>query len=194
MAESQAVTVRRLAADDWQTYRAIRLAMLLESPSSFGGTHVEAARNDEQVWRQRLTDNVVLLARVGRMPAGSAMYSVYGASDPGDCSLFGMWVDPGFRRTGVGRALVDAVMARARAAGKRRVVLHVVADNTGARGLYERAGFVATGRSVPYPHDDQLTEVEMELAVEDGLLPPFPGRSGWRPASRPASPGRTPSP
>ena len=194
MAESQAVTVRRLAADDWQTYRAIRLAMLLESPSSFGGTHVEAARNDEQVWRQRLTDNVVLLARVGRMPAGSAMYSVYGASDPGDCSLFGMWVDPGFRRTGVGRALVDAVMARARAAGKRRVVLHVVADNTGARGLYERAGFVATGRSVPYPHDDQLTEVEMELAVEDGLLLPFPGRSGWRPASRPASPGRTPSP
>jgi ribosomal protein S18 acetylase RimI-like enzyme len=194
VAESQAVTVRRLAADDWQTYRAIRLAMLLESPSSFGGTHVEAARNDEQVWRQRLTDNVVLLARVGRMPAGSAMYSVYGASDPGDCSLFGMWVDPGFRRTGVGRALVDAVMARARAAGKRRVVLHVVADNTGARGLYERAGFVATGRSVPYPHDDQLTEVEMELAVEDGLLLPFPGRSGWRPASRPASPGRTPSP
>jgi len=194
VAESQAVTVRRLAADDWQTYRAIRLAMLLEPPSSFGGTHVEAARNDEQVWRQRLTDNVVLLARVGRMPAGSAMYSVYGASDPGDCSLFGMWVDPGFRRTGVGRALVDAVMARARAAGKRRVVLHVVADNTGARGLYERAGFVATGRSVPYPHDDQLTEVEMELAVEDGLLLPFPGRSGWRPASRPASPGRTPSP
>jgi len=194
VAESQAVTVRRLAADDWQTYRAIRLAMLLESPSSFGGTHVEAARNDEQVWRQRLTDNVVLLARVGRMPAGSAMYSVYGASDPGDCSLFGMWVDPGFRRTGVGRALVDAVMARARAVGKRRVVLHVVADNTGARGLYERAGFVATGRSVPYPHDDQLTEVEMELAVEDGVLPPFQGRSGWRPASRPASPGRTPSP
>jgi len=194
VAESQAVTVRRLAADDWQTYRAIRLAMLLESPSSFGGMHVEAARNDEQVWRQRLTDNVVLLARVGRMPAGSAMYSVYGASDPGDCSLFGMWVDPGFRRTGVGRALVDAVRARARAVGKRRVVLHVVADNTGARGLYERAGFVATGRSVPYPHDDQLTEVEMELAVEDGVLPPFPGRSGWRPASRPASPGRTPSP
>jgi ribosomal protein S18 acetylase RimI-like enzyme len=77
-----------------------------------------------------------------------------------------MWVDPGFRRTGVGRALVEAVIARARAAGKRRVVLHVVADNTDARGLYERTGFVATGRSVPYPHDDRLTEVEMELVLE----------------------------
>ena len=167
MTESQTVTVCRLVADDWQTYRAIRLAMLQESPSAFGGTHDEAAGNNERVWRQRLTDNVVLLARMGRTPAGSAMYSVFGATDPGDCSLFGMWVDPGFRRAGVGRILVDSVLAQARAAGKRRVVLHVVADNTGAIGLYQRAGFVATGRSVPYPHDDRLTEIEMELVVED---------------------------
>ena len=168
MAESQIVAVRRLVADEWQTYRAIRLAMLQESPSAFGATHDEAAGNDEQAWRQRLTDNAVLLARVGRTPAGSAMYSVFGAARCGDCSLFGMWVDPGFRRTGVGRALVEAVIAHARAAGKRRVVLHVVADNTDARGLYERTGFVATGRSVPYPHDDRLTEVEMELVLEQG--------------------------
>lgn len=174
MARSWTVTVRRLAADDGQTYRAIRLAMLRESPSAFGGTHDEAARNDERVWRQRLTDNAVLLARVAWTPAGSAMYSVYGAADPGDCSLFGMWVDPGFRRTGVGRALVESVLAQARAAGKRRVILHVVADNLGARRLYERAGFVATGRSVPYPHDDRLTEVEMALVVEDALVPASP--------------------
>jgi len=107
--ESQTVTVCRLVADDWQTYRAIRLAMLQESPSAFGGTHDEAAGNNERVWRQRLTGNVVLLARMGRTPAGSAMYSVFGATDPGDCSLFGMWVDPGFRRAGVGRILVDSV-------------------------------------------------------------------------------------
>lgn len=162
---TQTVTVGRLGADDWQIYRAIRLAMLLESPAAFGDTHERALGNDRQVWRQRLRDNVVLLARVGRAPAGSAMYSVYGANDPGDAHLFGMWVDPGFRRVGVGRALVDAVMAQARAAGKRRLVLRVVAGNAGAGALYEAAGFVATGRSVPYPHDDQLTEVEMARVV-----------------------------
>ena len=166
MPESQAVTVRRLVADDWQAYRAIRLAMLDESPAAFGSTHAEAASFDEQLWKQRLTENVVLLASVGKVPAGSTMYSEYGATDPGDCSLFGMWVDPGFRQVGVGRALVDAVVAQARAAGKRRVVLHVVADNTVARRLYEREGFVATGQSVPYPHDDQLAEVEMGLVLE----------------------------
>lgn len=166
MPESEVVTVGRLVADDWQAYRAIRMAMLQESPSAFGSTHDEAASFDEELWKQRLTDNVVLLARVGRTPVGAVMFSERGATEPGDCSLFGMWVDPGFRRTGVGRALVDAVVAQARATGKRRVVLHVVGDNTAARGLYERQGFVATGHSVPYPNDDQQVEVEMALVLE----------------------------
>jgi ribosomal protein S18 acetylase RimI-like enzyme len=174
MAEAAPLTVCRLGAADWQTYRAIRLAMLKESPSAFGSTYDQAQSNDERVWRRRLRDNAVLLARVGRTPAGSAMYSVFGKTDPGDCALYGMWVDPRFRRAGVGRALIGAVIEQARAAGRQRVVLDVVDDNYAARTLYERAGFVATGRRVPYPHDDQLTEVEMELAVEQGLLPTVP--------------------
>ncbi|MDQ1537420.1 MAG: hypothetical protein QOE58_1813, partial [Actinomycetota bacterium] len=143
--------------------------------SAFGTTHEQASGHDEQAWRQRLRDNVVLLARMGTTPAGSAMYSERDATDPGDCALYGMWVDPGFRRQGVGRALVQAVVARACAAGKRRVVLHVVADNAGARSLYEGEGFVATGRSVPYPLDNRLGEDEMELVIVSRLSPPLPG-------------------
>jgi len=168
--ESGKLTVRRLQADEWQTYREVRLAMLQESPSAFGSTHQqESARRGGQVWRQRLRDNGVLLARVGRTSAGSAMYSGYGIADPGECALYGMWVDPRFRRIGVGQALVQAVVARARAEGKRRVVLYVVAGNTGARLLYEREGFVATGRSVAHPHDDQLSEDELKLEVQEDL-------------------------
>jgi ribosomal protein S18 acetylase RimI-like enzyme len=173
MPESQAVTVCRLVADDWQAYRVIRLAMLQESPRSFGSTHSQAAGFDEQLWRQRLADNAVMLAVVGTTPAGSAMYSEFGMTDPGDCALFGMWVDPRFRGAGVGRVLVDAVVAQARSAGKRRVVLEVVAHNTPASRLYERAGFVPTGRTSPYPHDEGVHEVEMELVLEDD-----PGSSG----------------
>ena len=163
----QALTVCRLVAADWQAYRAIRLAMLHESPAAFASTHDEAASFDEQLWRQRLVDDAVILAHVGTTPAGSVVYSENGTSEPGDCALFGMWVDPGFRGAGVGRALVDAVIAHSRAEGKRRVVLHVVAGNDPASRLYERAGFVATGRTIPYPHDDQVVEVEMELVLED---------------------------
>jgi len=161
MPEVEAVAVCRLDADDWQAYRSIRLAMLQESPSAFGSTHEEAASFDEQLWRQRLTDNVVLLAHVGPAPAGSAVYSEYGTTDPGDCALYGMWVDPDHRRSGVARALVDAVVDRARAAGKLRVLLHVVADNASAKSLYEGLGFVATGASIPHAHDAGLTVIEM---------------------------------
>ena len=168
MAESRIVTVCRLVADDWQVYRAIRLAMLQESPSVIGSTHAEAASFDEQLWRQRLTDNAVILAWVGTSAAGSVMYSEFGMTDPGDCVLYGMWVDPGLRGAGIGRALVDAVIAQARAAGKRRVVLHFVAGNDPAGRLYERAGFVPTGHTVPFPLDDSVVEVEMELMLGDG--------------------------
>ena len=160
-------TVSRLLPQDWQAYRAIRLDMLQESPRSFGGTHAQAASFDEQLWKQRLADNAVLLAVMGTVPAGSVMYSEFGMTDPGDCALFGMWVDPGFRRTGVGRALVDAVIAQARAAGKRRVVLHVVADNDSAADLYRRAGFVPNGHPVSHRNDDQV--VEMELVLQEGV-------------------------
>jgi len=165
MPESQTVTVCRLVADEWQSYRAIRLAMLQESPAAFCSTHDDAVTYDEQLWKQRLTDNVVLVAHVGRTTAGSVMFSERGVTDPGDCSLNGMWVDPAFRRTGVAQALVHAVVAQAQTAGKRRVILHVVADNTAARALYEREGFVATGHVGPYPSDDQPVEIEMAVLL-----------------------------
>jgi len=90
--------------------------------------------------------------------------------------LFGVWVDPRFRGAGVGRALVDAAVDQARAAGRRRVVLHVAAGNDPAAALYRRAGFVPTGRTVlRSDHEqagDQLVEVEMELVLEDGPVSP----------------------
>ena len=161
------VLVSRFLPKDWQAYRAIRLAMLQESPRSFGSTHAQAATFDEQLWKQRLAENAVLLATVDRMSAGSATYSEFGMTDAGDCALYGMWVDPRIRRAGVGRALVDAVTAQARDAGKRRVILHVVADNEAATALYQRAGFVPTGHTTPHRNDDQMLEIEMELVLED---------------------------
>jgi ribosomal protein S18 acetylase RimI-like enzyme len=57
----------------------------------------------------------------------------------------GIAVDPALRRRGVGRALVDAAIAEARARGARRLTLRVLAPNDGARRLYESAGFVVEG-------------------------------------------------
>jgi ribosomal protein S18 acetylase RimI-like enzyme len=57
----------------------------------------------------------------------------------------GLAVGRGFQRRGVGRELVHAAIAEARAQGARRLTLRVLGPNEGARRLYEQAGFVVEG-------------------------------------------------
>ncbi len=79
------------------------------------------------------------------------------ASCPADdeAEILMVAVDPGRRRAGVGKALMAAFLA-----GRRgRVFLEVRPSNTAARRLYERFGFVETGRRRSYylaPPEDAL--------------------------------------
>jgi len=59
--------------------------------------------------------------------------------------ISGIAVDPSRRRRGVGRALLDAAVAEARARGARRLTLHVLAGNDAAVRLYRAAGFETEG-------------------------------------------------
>ena len=60
---------------------------------------------------------------------------------PGDAMFRLLAVEPAARGRGIGRALFQACLERARAAGKQRMALHTTAWMTLARGMYERAGF-----------------------------------------------------
>jgi ribosomal protein S18 acetylase RimI-like enzyme len=55
--------------------------------------------------------------------------------------LAGMAVVPEARRSGVGRALVQQILAEARARGERTMVLEVIEQNAPAVQLYEQGGF-----------------------------------------------------
>jgi [ribosomal protein S18]-alanine N-acetyltransferase len=68
----------------------------------------------------------------------------------GEVEILSLGVMPAWRRQGVGRALLDAVIAEA---GRRRsgsVVLEVAADNAAARRLYVALGFARVGRRPRY--------------------------------------------
>lgn len=64
--------------------------------------------------------------------------------------LYALYVQPGLIGTGVGRALMTAATARARATGFHPLYLWVLRDNTHARRFYERAGFVPDGAEEAY--------------------------------------------
>jgi ribosomal protein S18 acetylase RimI-like enzyme len=60
-----------------------------------------------------------------------------------ECYLAELYVIPEHRRRGHGLALMEAAMATARAAGADHIDLGTGEDDTGARALYERLGFVS---------------------------------------------------
>ncbi len=61
-------------------------------------------------------------------------------------------VHPGWRRGGLGRRLLNAVLREAEAVGVTSATLEVRRSNTAARRLYEGAGFILSGvRSGYYP-------------------------------------------
>jgi ribosomal protein S18 acetylase RimI-like enzyme len=73
-----------------------------------------------------------------------------------ECYLAELYVIPQRRRAGRGLALMEAAMATARAVGADRIDLGTGEDDTGARALYERLGFVSRdggGLSLYYERD-----------------------------------------
>ncbi len=151
-----------LVADDWAVWRDVRLRALTDAPEAFGSTLADwQGGNDiEQRWRERF-DNVAVtaVALVGGDVVGTvgAMHHLEIEADAnspgaGSVELISMWVDPGVRGTGVGEALIDAVLdwARSEVSADIRVTLAVRRANLHARLLYERMGFVLVG---PNPDD-----------------------------------------
>ncbi|MDX6698133.1 MAG: hypothetical protein QOE65_1530 [Solirubrobacteraceae bacterium] len=70
-----------------------------------------------------------------------------------DCWLEDLYVSPAARRAGLGRALVDLAVERARERGARRIELDVTEDNRAALALYRDAGFDEFPKSQPPVHD-----------------------------------------
>jgi ribosomal-protein-alanine N-acetyltransferase len=74
-------------------------------------------------------------------------------------------VTPEARRSGFGRALVDAVVADARAQNARLLLLEVRAGNAPALALYRSAGFFEHGVRRAYYSDNGEDAVEMRLTL-----------------------------
>jgi GNAT superfamily N-acetyltransferase len=93
----------------------------------------------------RAAEGVLLVAVTGdgRVVGTVTLYLGPGSMQwrPGDAMFRLLAVDPSARGRGIGRALFQACLERARAAGKRRMALHTTEWMATARAMYERAGF-----------------------------------------------------
>lgn len=141
--------VRRLSPDEWQAFRAVRLAALKDAPYAFGSTWEHEKERSEEEWRQALTSRTRFVAVLDGQIVGLA---AGGESGPHSvAALTSLWVDPGARGRGVGDELVTCVTAWAQAEGYNQLVLWVTEGNGHAEALYERSGFSRTGEVIEEP-------------------------------------------
>ena len=140
--------IRRLAPADGPAYRALRLRALRDHPDAFTSSYEEDVQQPMQVSFTRLASP--LYAFWGAWQ-GDELYGMVGleheqrAKNRHKGTVIGMYVTPEVAGQGVGRALLQALMAHARQAGIASLVLTVTEGNAHAQRLYAGAGFRSFG-------------------------------------------------
>ena len=141
------VTVRALGEEDWQEFRAIRLAALRDSPDAFAASADAEEGFEEDFWRLRMRRSARLVA-VPLDESGPAVGVVSLGQGKDDESrvaeIFGLWVAPAARGTGVATKLVEASADRARRDGRTHVSYWVGTDNGRAVAFASGIGFRPT--------------------------------------------------
>jgi ribosomal protein S18 acetylase RimI-like enzyme len=139
--------IRRLQPTDAEPYRALRLRALREHPEAFTSSFEEDSQEPVAASQKRLEGKV----RMWGAFVDGALVGIVGLDPEArlknrhKAHVVGMYVAPEAGRRGVGRALMDALLADARASGFELLVLTVTAGNDGARDLYVRCGFKTFG-------------------------------------------------
>lgn len=160
--------IRELGPADAGAYQALRLQGLRERPSAFASSYEEERERPLEVVAERITaaaDRVVLGAF-----DGSELVGVVGLVRERmrklehKALIWGMYVAPGSRKQGVGRALLSTALGRAASMpGLRQVNLGVNAANEAALALYESLGFKPFGLERGYMLIDGELQDEIHM-------------------------------
>ena len=134
----------------------MRLAALMEAPYAFGSTYMRELQAPEATWRSGLQSRMRFVAEVDGEVVGTVSG---GPGKAGASAVTAMWVDPRFRRQGIGDLLLTTVLDWARSQRYREVFLWVTEGNDSAERLYVRHGFVRTGGA----EEVRPGELEFEL-------------------------------
>jgi ribosomal protein S18 acetylase RimI-like enzyme len=163
------IRLERITLQNVLAFKTIRLCALKSDPTAFGSTYAKESPFSDDEWIKRAVrwsseGSIAYLALNGENACGLVACCT-DEHDPERAHVISMWVDPGWRRAGVGTALIEGLQWWASSRKIRELVLMVTHINTGAIGFYQRMGFQRTGKTEPYPNDQAITEYEMVLPL-----------------------------
>lgn len=141
--------VRRLTEDDLDALWMMRLQALSDNPEAFGSTYEETVVRGKESFRPRLGqgDDIFYLGAFDDALIGMVgFFREEGIKNRHKGYLVSMYVLPERRGQGVGKALVQELIARARQIdGLEQLLLAVVTTNHTANQLYRSLGFEVYG-------------------------------------------------
>ena len=152
--------IKPLLPGDWPQLKSVRLQALTLNPEAFGMTLAEASARTDADWQEyarrftRLPPAASFLAYTDGdgLPCGMVNGFVAEA-DPQTAEMTAFWVAPPQRGTGVGNALVAAIVEWAKSQGMTTLHAWVVEDNARALGFYKKLGFQETEERQPHTPD-----------------------------------------
>lgn len=150
--------LRILSQEDAQSFQQVRLRALTDHPESFGMAAEEEARMTLEQVASLLAPHPKRFTlgafEGGKLIGFAGFYQMDRIKMRHKGHIWGMYVAPEGRGKGVGRALLEAIIERARTIdGVEEVVLAVTVGNDYARQIYIAAGFV------PYSIEPRLIRV-----------------------------------
>ncbi len=163
------VEVLPLARAEEALQEVLRLAAMEEAPDAFGEPLEQIRAEPEGYWgRLRAsisgrTGQMAMLARANSRPVGF----IYGvrSKDLAELRVGGVWVESGYRGRGVGRQLVQALVAWAESKGFPSLGLWAPEHRPEVVALYRSVGFEPTGTTRPMPDDPSRVLLEMRKPV-----------------------------
>lgn len=144
--------IRPITPADAAEWWALRLRALRESAEAFGSTYDEAvdrpfaSATARALPNDDAPDNFTLGAFTDRLVGFVGFEREEGRKNRHKGSIWGMFVAPESRGQGIGRALLAALVKRARQqANLEQIILIVVSENAAAREMYRSFGFTTYG-------------------------------------------------
>ena len=155
MLKSSEVLVRRLTLGDALDHRALRLRAFRDHPQAFTSSHEEEACKPLSHSQERLAPDSSAkfwgAFVLDPLLPGAKLVGSVGLDRENRLKIrhkavvLGMFVAPEQARRGLGRGLLDALLAEARASDLELLVLTVTCGNQAAERLYLKAGFASYG-------------------------------------------------